>query len=100
MCNLTDEFKAYGVVQKEFFEAPPKRQLLVEKFPDYARTFEIEAYWILKYNNLLVLDEKSFMSITSIKIDGKRYVAHYWPEENGKFEIMLQEIYEQFKVII
>jgi hypothetical protein len=100
MCNLTDEFKVYGVVQKEFFEAPPKRQLLVEKGWDYSRTLELEAYWVLKYNNALHLDKDSFMTITSIKIDGKRYVAHYWPEENGKWDIMLQEIYEQFKVIM
>lgn len=78
---------------KQYYEAPPKRQLLIEKFGHYSRTLEEEAYWVLKYNNALTLDNNSIMSIDTIKIDGKRYISHYWPEDNGKWGLMLQEVY-------
>lgn len=100
-CNLTDDFEFYRVVQKNYYEAPPKRQLLIEKFGDYAKNLEEEAYWVLKYNNALSLDNNSIMTISSIKIDGKKYVAHYWPEDefSSRWEIMLQEMYGQFKIM-
>lgn len=96
-CGLldgTEGLECSGTIQKGFYEAPPKRQLLLEKFGDYARNLEEEAYWVLKYNNLLELDEDNFMTISTIKINGRTFMAHYWPEQNGKFEIMLEEFYK------
>jgi len=102
MCDLTKEM-AEGLhsvsKQLRYFEAPPKRQLLIEKFGDYAKTLEENAYWVLKYNNALTLDDNSVMSINTIKIDGQKYIAHYWPEDNGKWEIMLQEVCFHLKLL-
>jgi hypothetical protein len=95
-----DKLKCSGTIQSGYYTAPPKRQLLIEKFGDYGRTLNENAYWVLKYNNALTLDSIYIMSINTIKIDEKRYVAHYWPEDNGKWDIMLQEMYEGCKIII
>jgi hypothetical protein len=103
MCDLTKEMmEGSQAVAKQviYFEAPPKKQLLTEKFGDYAKNLEDNAYWVLKYNNALTLDNNSIMSINGIKIDGQKYIAHYWPEDNGKWEMMLQEVYQEFKVVI
>jgi hypothetical protein len=100
MCDLTKEMMEGSQpmsIQFRYFEAPHKRQLLIEKFGDYAKTLEENAYWVLKYNNALTLDDNSIMSISTIKIDGQKYIAHYWPEDNRKWDIMLQEVYKELK---